>query len=427
VSGAVRLTLAAILAISACAHKGGTPPLPPPPVASECVKQAGRGDNPFVVVYDARTRLIHRPAAKVHAGTNIRLCVDNVDMRFRTTLTVTETPLPPVADATSLLKGLGQPGDGKRGPPPALDVALQRAQEAIAKITGQFALLSGGKFVGKADVDRKVVHEARQSFAMFADAFGRETAPADGARDFATILPKWVAAAKALETHLELAERNQFDVPTGSDVKVEITIRGIGIALETTQVTGLLVPTVTAPVEDRDKTTLEVRALSYARVSPGLTLSSVRNRSFTITANEIGAQTITAREDGAAFPTMFFSHYWCAVDVRETQPFDFSRSCWWANLLPSLAVGLPLSRDPLENVLIGALWQPFPGISLIAGRHYGHLPRLRRGFVEGSAPPPGVTGFRIEDAVEKDWVYGGYLGIALSDAAFMTVLKTLTK
>jgi hypothetical protein len=175
------------------------------------------------------------------------------------------------------------------------------------------------------------------------------------------------------------------------------------------------------------KVTLQVRSLTYFRLNLGIVYSTLRQGQFTLTQNDTGSQVITRRGDQIILPLILLSHYWCGVDLREIQPYHRFRECGWKNLLPTFTVGIPLSRNPIENLFVGTLWQPVPGLAFTAGVHLGRTWVLQRGYVEGQPPPPplGDQTFDITSVQDQRLRLGYFLGIAITDSIFVKAVSAL--
>lgn len=180
-----------------------------------------------------------------------------------------------------------------------------------------------------------------------------------------------------------------------------------------------------AEAKELDRVTIQSRSLTYIRGSLGLAYTTLQNRSYSLGPNDVGAQVIRSNTDLQMLAMLVLSHYWCGADLRETkQPWDRSRSCWAANLAPTFALGVPLNKNPLENILIGMQWSPVPGFGLLTGVHVGRVNALRPGFAEGNAPPPDSS-FRIEDAAAQKTAVGFSIGGTLTDALLIRLIRGL--
>jgi hypothetical protein len=175
------------------------------------------------------------------------------------------------------------------------------------------------------------------------------------------------------------------------------------------------------------RVTLQVRSMTYFRVNLGVVYSTLRQGQFSLTQNDAGAQVITRRGDQAILPLFLLSHYWCGVDLREIQPYHRFRECGWKNLLPTFTIGIPLSRNPIENLFVGTLWQPVPGLALTGGVHLGRTWVLQRGYVEGQPPPPPLEGqtFDVTSVQDQRLRLGYFLGIAITDSIFVKAVSAL--
>ena len=143
---------------------------------------------------------------------------------------------------------------------------------------------------------------------------------------------------------------------------------------------------------------------------------------------DAGAQVITHGNDAGILPIFVLSHYWCGADLREVQPYHRFGRCGWANtLLPTLAVGIPLSKDPTKNIFLGGMLQPVPGLALIGGMHVGQVSVLRHGYIDGQ-PPPLIQGqaFDVSQAQENVTRLGYFVGVVVTDSIFVSLFSKLT-
>ncbi len=449
--GATTLLMAALLADNTTA-----------PPADPCGRRLA---NRFVIDVDLVNGVIHPPSNRTYPGMTVIICVTAYDARYRLSVGTTETPLLPPPDLTAALpkpeKTAATTPAARATPPPqptlndiqnAVTAASNNQQAAIDAISAIRGLLNAitGKIALPLDYSKRDTERLATSVGTLSnlqtqiDKWESQlqtfTVPGDAAtvqaiqssikplKDVAATDAKWIKAAQIGAAQLAGAtNRPVFQVSPGSDTKVVITVKGTGlVATPADNPTDPPALTDGSSV-DLVSTTIEVRSLTYVRVSPGLAFTEVRDRNYSLAPNELGTSTITGRDTSGTVGMLFFGHYWCGADIREVQPWDTSRPCWAANLLPTFTVGLPLSRNPAENFFIGLLWQPVPAISFTYGAHLGYVNRLREDFVEGAAPPPVPGGFRIEDATERRWVIGQFAGIAISDALFVSAIQKLSQ
>jgi hypothetical protein len=477
VSGRTRVdgtvATAALLLVSFQAHPSAllAAASNPPPSGPEALRGAVdrctpyRAAHPkqFVLSIDVPNRQMWRPASRTYDGTTIVVCVDEADLRYRLGVSITETPLPAAPKLD--LGGLRKP-ESASAPAlftPAGDGVLPRAKalgerrgksilalaRAISRLTGDTPLP-----VSEGDSLRSTLWNESRVLAGLPDELAdlqplleastkdpkADQAAIDEAKAaIAALLAKrpvddgWIEAARRGLAQLEAATRQYFQLSPSASSKVDLDVRGVRLVVTTPGDADKAPAVGDAPAEVLVGTSFEVRSLTRVRVAPGLVFTPVSDRQFRIASNEIGAPVITGTDGGVAVPMLFFGHYWCAADVREVQPFDEGPPCddgplkGAARYLPTFTVGIPLSRSPLENFFAGLLWQPVPAIAFVYGAHLGKVARLRDAFVEGAAAPPDISGFRLEDAIEKRWVLGAFFGVSLSDALFVTILKGVLK
>jgi hypothetical protein len=172
--------------------------------------------------------------------------------------------------------------------------------------------------------------------------------------------------------------------------------------------------------------TFHVRSLSYVRLNLGFGVTSLRDAGFSIKTNDIGAQVITHGSDPGVAPLFVLSHYWCGVDLRETQPWHRWNRCGKYNtFIPTIAVAVPLDRNPVQNFFWGAMWSPIPGLGAIGGAHLGNINVLKHGYLDGQPPPVTSVPLNPDDYQERQLRLGWYVGAVLTDALFIALFSKL--
>lgn len=255
----------------------------------------------------------------------------------------------------------------------------------------------------------------------------------------------WDKAIQFSKKHISTVDENVFTLGSRVNTEAEVVVRSAPLVM--TSITGNAGNTdektdgkvdddadekTTAslsygPVTDLAGYTFQIRSLSYVRFGFSLGYSSVQNQGVTTGRNDTGSEVLRTKQDMGLTSMILMTHYWCGADEREIQPWDRSRGCWWANLLPTIAVGLPITAiNTFQHIFLGAVWQPVPAIGLVGGAHLGRVDRMRAEFSDGMAFPAGNTGFRPEvDTVETVTKIGWYVGAVVTDAAFIKLFKDI--
>jgi hypothetical protein len=231
----------------------------------------------------------------------------------------------------------------------------------------------------------------------------------------------WLANADVARRHLSQDLPLVFQVSTAAGKEVSLSVRAEPLVLsaETPPKLGY------GSAQDEGSTSFQSRTLSWLRVGLGLTYTQLRDRSYRIGPNEIGAPVIQSTDSASLAPVLYFTHYWNAADTRDPgTPWNSRIPGWERNLLPTLTVGIPLSRSPLENVFLGATIQLVPGIAFSGGVHIGRVTRLRSGFSVDTAPPADPA-FRIQDATEPRLAIAPYLAVIVTDTLFVGAIQKL--
>lgn len=312
---------------------------------------------------------------------------------------------------------------------PAVD-PLAASRAAVAQAAPAFDVLRvglGADYVSRArflelyrgvDAHRAALQAAYQ--ALSASKEEADKALADAAGRMAKTLVR-------LAGHLDSYAQTPllFVVRPEREKETTLTVSGSRLKLRSDYDRGA--DAIYAPGEYQTVTTatVQVRTLLYVRASLGLVWSSLQSPTYAVAQSPTDAQSqvLVANEATEIVPLLILSHYWSGVDLREMQPWDKRRPGWWKNMFPTFAVGIPLSKSPLQNFFIGAQWQPVPGLSVIGGANLGKVNVLRDGYSVGGVVP---TGFKAVDAVESDYRVGGFVGVAVMDSLFVKLILALT-
>jgi hypothetical protein len=231
----------------------------------------------------------------------------------------------------------------------------------------------------------------------------------------------------SVRQYLQDAQHNLIRLGTSKDTRIEIAVFRTSTTTETdTDATSLrLVSTAAQRVAS---TIVESRSLSRFRLDAGLVYTGLVEETYQTGIGADGNRSIQV--DSTAIPVIpmvFLSYYWKPTDPREVCPLSTAKdACPRANLLPTIALGVPLTRNPLEHFFVGTLWQPLPFFGFTAGVHIGQVNRLREGFQVGSAPPSN-TGFADKDLTLQDFRVSYYVGAVITSDVFVKVLLKLLK
>lgn len=237
-----------------------------------------------------------------------------------------------------------------------------------------------------------------------------------------------LGSAEQLSVHFKELGNHQFDIETTPDTLVAIDVvaerlqiveAGQGKAPDFSYRAGASI----------GQLSIEMRSLSYLRVNLAVVYSNVSDQALEIGINDIGGRTLVRGDDGEFTPMLLLTHNWVGADPKAAaHPWDTSRKNWWLNLLPTLALGVPLNQSPLEHLYVGIMEQFVPGLALTVGVHCARVDRIRSndGFVTGTAAPP-VAEFRAQDASRKEIRVGYFVGVVVTDSLFVSVLRPLVE
>lgn len=431
------LTLATVAPVRA--HAADVAPLEPGGGPVDCEKYRKEHGGELVVIFDGKSRALSVPRRHTYASVPVRVCITNPDYRFRFGVdgSLTDLPKPqelPVApsvdenvrtnavatstvDVAELVRKAEAAGAG-----------LERALRSVVDSTHFVSTAEARKTVGEIEEHQRSLGkvEAALRAAPTQPTDAQVAARASAAKALADA-QRWRAPATALVEHVTALEGNLFAVETAAEKELAITVSRERLRLAIDGGDGPELIREKAEVVGSSK--IEIRSLTYVRVNLGVVFTSNADRSYRIDTNDVGARVIQSGDDAQFVPMFVLSHFWCGADMREVQPFDDSRgSCGWTNYLPTFALGLPLNKSPLENLFLGAMWAPVPGLALVGGAHIGRVSRLRTGdgFVLGAAPPSDPS-FRIENATERVVRTGFFFGAAVTDAVFVNLLRPLVE
>lgn len=292
---------------------------------------------------------------------------------------------------------------------------------APAKTTG------GDAKGGQADKDKKPTELKEAELKAARDATAQD---ADSKTEsIAALIARAKKALNAIVTvrqYLQDAQRNVIRLPSRVDSRIEIAVfrTSTGTQIDA----GLASLRLVSGAAQRVATmTVESRSRSRFRLDAGLVYSGLVENTYKTGTGADGNRTIQV--DATAVPVVpmvFLSYYWAPVDSREACPFASATACPRANLIPTLAVGVPLTRNPLEHFFIGGLWQPMPFFAFTAGAHIGRVNLLRDGFQENAAPPSTMS-FSDKDLVTSDFRVSYFAGVVITSDVFVKVLLKIVK
>lgn len=417
------------------------------------------------------------PAKKVYAGDALRLCIKHADYSKRYEVQVSYSDLKPPANVLSisdlLAGGTPQPqggsGIGFSEDSPeakALDritnCADERLKSGTINLANQFKLLVSkegssvsaqeaikirneinqkwdwiGEFCKVSSLEYDIATLEQADLEKIADKQKQVEATESRKEGIAlakTLIPRVLAWSKAVQfaqKQISDVDQNVYTLASSANTEAEVVVRSAPLVMtssgEIKTKTGREVTIALSygPATDLARYTFQIRGLSYVRFGLSLGYSSVQSQGVTTGRNDTGSEVLRTKQDMGLTTMLLMTHYWCGADEREIQPWDRSRSCWWANLLPTVAVGLPItSINTFQHIFLGAVWQPVPAIGLVGGAHLGRVDRMRAEFSDGMALPAGNTGFRPEvDTVETVTKLGWYVGAVITDATFIKLFK----
>lgn len=232
--------------------------------------------------------------------------------------------------------------------------------------------------------------------------------------------------------HIGNASQNVFLVTSRANSEVEVVVRSTPLLVSAPKQNDIGGDTKDWKVGlsygaamDVARYSFQIRSLAYVRFGVAVGYSSTHSQSVSTTRNDLGAEVLRRNDDLGITPMVVMTHYWCGADERAIQPWDKSRSCWKWNMVPTIAVGLPITTtNALQQVFLGLVWQPLPAIGFIGGAHLGRVNRMRPEFFDGMAVPLSSSNFRPDvDAIETVTRLGWYVGAVITDATFIKLIR----
>lgn len=378
--------------------------------------------------FNGMTRSFETCPARLFPGGHPVVKITAPDYRYGYAVTTDSTALPAISnDGLGAIAGLiGAAPTPKGGafevikPPPSpkdqLAMAAQLVNDVVDELTGEQPVSDGNKLLNE------LADATKTCMAAEGDSTLRDQA--------ASVC----TTAKSLKNHIDMVNaRSAFAVRAAADTM--LTINVTGTRLMVTAADGN--PANHAPANRTLKydagavlatLNVEVHSLTRAHVAFGLSVVNVSGggHTYSVAQDSSGASVIRGSRDIAIVPMLMLSHWWCPVDPREGEPWDvLPGKCdgrW--NFLPRIAVGIPLSRSPLENFYVGAIEQLVSGIAFVAGVSYQKVSTLSGGFQEGTPVP---ADFHISDNLQPGWKPAFFVGVALTDAAIIKVVGALAK
>ena len=451
------------------------------PATCQSVRNAKSRSN--FIVFDAKTGSFDIPDSVVYESSTLKVCIDNADYRSHYSVAVRLTDLPKsqsaaLADwvsfqAPGVAPGQNPPQCSKSAPPACarLTLLIEQARAAITlhrkKVNDQKSSLESIL----ADLAARIDADKRQQIILQLKSIERDTrvklreaqlSYLDGLaeREVAAFLKEQCAAStpptfcaqsadvkelldqvvKLAESHYETAQAllgyfESVGTPPFFTLTVENDKRA-EIIVSHTMLTGIkrekTVELLSTATQELSRASLEVRSLSYVRLSIGVAYTWLADRRYSLGPADTGATVIVSSNPATQIiPMVVLSHNWCGEDPRKYRIVSDLREPVQPgkcnlNLLPTFAIGIPLSRNPFENFFVGLQWQFVPGLAFVGGRHVGRVGALRDGFREGAAPPP-VPNFRIEDAIDQTFQWDWFVGAAFTDDLFIKVIQKIIK
>ena len=282
--------------------------------------------------------------------------------------------------------------------------------------------MRGNSKAGQADKDKKAaeVKAAREAAAADADSKAETDA------ELIARAKKALNAIATVRQYLQDAQRNLIRLPSSVDSRIEVAVFRTSTS---TQIdAGLASLRLVSGAAQRVATlTVESRSRSRFRLDAGLVYSGLVENTYKTGIGADGNRSIQVDSTAVpVVPMVFLSYYWKPVDPREACPFSSATACPRVNLLPTLAVGVPLTRNPLEHFFVGGLWQPVPFFAFTAGAHIGRVNLLRDGFEENTAPPSAMN-FSDKDLVTSGFRVSYFVGAVITSDVFVKVLLKIVK
>jgi hypothetical protein len=174
--------------------------------------------------------------------------------------------------------------------------------------------------------------------------------------------------------------------------------------------------------------TIPTLAVYHLTVGLGFIYDGTHTVNFRTAAVKGQSVPIIVKDDavtGLTPPILLISYRPFGVDTSRTR---FERGGWMTMF--GLSLGLSLTA-PLDNIYFGALWEPYPGLGLIAGPHLQKAMSLGGGYNVGDRFPGGGTvpvdkawSFNNSTRADRLDVVGPFIGISL-DATLLAKLVKL--
>lgn len=239
-------------------------------------------------------------------------------------------------------------------------------------------------------------------------------------------------AAKALlsiadvRNYLEDARNNLLRMNAPREKVIEIAL--FRTATRTQQDADSSLKLVSGQPQRVEVFTIESRPRSRFRLDAGVVYSGLAETTYKTGINGEGKRVIqTDSTSVPVIPMVFLSYYWRPVDPREACPLSRrSGACSKVNLLPTVTVGIPLTRNPLEHFFVGGMWQPIPYFAFTAGAHIGRVNELRSGFTL-DAEPPSVMGFQDKELTTQSFKVSYFVGGVITSDVFVKILLKILK
>ncbi len=448
--------------------------------AKDCYQYAKDRPNEYVLVLDAATDPPRFFVPKPHTYTThpIRVCIANTDYAKSYQVFANYSELPPPANTLSLIK---QFMDVKRDQSLSAclevktdklsaseEAAYKRVDECMTTIDGTWtrilpndgsqglSLLNALHLFETGPVNEWSADRIQNSLSGHLETIEKKC-PAAIRPDIDTLktpqsqkdaltcwfekkevekYPEMIDNIKSVLQfglrHIGNASQNVFLVTSRANSEVEVVVRSTPLVVSAPQqkdIGGVTkdwkVGLSYGAATDVARYSFQIRSLAYVRFGVAVGYSSTHGQSVRTTRNDLGAEVLRRSDDLGITPMVVMTHYWCGADERAIQPWDKSRSCWGWNLVPTIAVGLPITTtNALQQVFLGLVWQPLPAIGFIGGAHLGRVTRMRSEFFDGMAVPLSSSNFRPEvDAIETVTRLGWYVGAVITDATFIKLIR----
>ncbi|HMU37379.1 MAG TPA: hypothetical protein PKE31_00045 [Pseudomonadota bacterium] len=437
----------------------------------DCHAYAREHDTEHVLVLDAATKppRFYSLRDYTYTGSKIRVCIQHVDHTKRYDVFANYTELPPASspiDLSDLFKVLRTQQSSRCNAPTFKDTDNDKkdfeaarggagtCQETVGGMLGTVesalrGLATNGEpplhkdeaqntknllteKLGKLKTDCGEISKHLETLQTLASQYNQQAnnfqCYIKNAEEAEQRAKGWTTVFDFALRHLEATDSNLFNVASRANTEAEIVVRSTPLVLskkdgEAKESLSLSYGTPT----DIARYSLQIRSLAYVRFGLAVGYSSTHGQSVTTARNDLGVDVLRRNDDLGITPMVVMTHYWCGADERRIQPWDKSRSCWGRNLVPTIAIGVPItSSNALQHFFLGLVWQPIPAIGFIAGGHIGRVNRVRAEFFDGMAVQSGNVGFRPDvDAMETVTRLGWYVGAVITDATFVKLLRDM--